>query len=171
MTDPILTTIPMDRFLTQIDALATAIATQAWRPDYIVGVGRGGLVPATFLSHAIDRPMLSIDLSAGVPDFADLLLERLRDRAASGARLLFVDDINDSGGTINGLKDAMAGMAGDAVRFAVLIDNIRSIATVDYRADTIDRAVTKDWFVFPWEAVASRDAVLKDWGAVPDRTS
>ncbi|MFZ2996689.1 phosphoribosyltransferase [Sphingobium sp.] len=170
MTDPILTDIAMDRFLAQVDALAVAIATAPWRPDHIVGVGRGGLVPATFLSHAIDRPMLSIDLSAGVPDFADLLLERLRDRAAKGARLLFVDDINDSGSTINGLKTAMADTPDDAVRFAVLIDNIRSIATIDYRAETIDRSVTKDWFVFPWEAVASRDAVVKDWGVMPDRT-
>ena len=170
MTDPILTDIPMDRFLAQVDALAVAIAAAPWRPDYIVGVGRGGLVPATFLSHAIDRPMLSIDLSAGVPDFADLLLERLRDRAASGGRLLFVDDINDSGGTINGLKAAMVDAPDDAVRFAVLIDNSRSSATVDYRAQTIDRTVTKDWFVFPWEAMASRAAVLQDWAVVPERT-
>ena len=47
MTQPILTDIPMESFLSHIDAVAGAIAKSDWRPDYIVGVGRGGLVPAS----------------------------------------------------------------------------------------------------------------------------
>ena len=46
-----------------------------------------------------------------------------------------------------------------------------SAARVDYRAETIDRAVTKDWFVFPWEKAASRASILADWGEQPDRTA
>ena len=53
----------------------------------------------------------------------------------------------------------------------MLIDNVSSAAKVEYRATTIDRIVTKDWFVFPWEAVASRASILSDWGEVPERTN
>jgi len=151
MTTPILTDIPFDRFTGQIDALASQIAASGWRPDHLVGVGRGGLVPATWLSHALDVPLLSIDLSAGIADFADLLLDRLAKRALGGERLLIVDDINDSGRTIMGLRAALAAAPSGQLRFAVLIDNIGSDTRVDYAAETIDRAVTKDWFVFPWE--------------------
>ena len=56
-----------------------------------------------------------------------------------------------------------------AVRFATLIDNSVSTERVDYRARVIDRTVTKDWFVFPWEAVAPAASHLADATAVPDR--
>ncbi|GAY22584.1 MULTISPECIES: phosphoribosyltransferase [Sphingobium] len=171
MGQPILTPVTMDAFLAQIDALARALAASQWRPDYLVGIGRGGLVPATYLSHATGLAMLSVDLSAKLPDFGEALLAGLAQRAATGETLLFVDDINDSGRTINAVRNALAPAPAAGVRFAVLIDNIRSAATVDYRAETIDRDATKDWFVFPWEAVASRDSILADWGEVPERTA
>ncbi|WP_176590253.1 phosphoribosyltransferase [Sphingobium sp. EM0848] len=168
MNQPIFTPVTMDSFLRQIDALSAALKASGWRPDYLVGIGRGGLVPATYLSHATDLPMLSVDMSAKLPDFGEALLAKLAVRAAAGEKLLFIDDINDSGRTINAVRDAMQGA--EAARFAVLMDNIRSAAKVDYRAETIDRAVTKDWFVFPWEAVASRESMVADWSAVPERT-
>jgi len=172
MEQPILTPVTMEAFLRQIDALAQQLAASAWRPDYLVGIGRGGLVPATYLSHATGLAMLSVDMSAKLPDFGEALLMRLAERAAAGARLLLVDDINDSGRTINHLRDVLnqAGAPAEAMRFAVLMDNLRSGASVDYRAETIDRAVTRDWFIFPWEAVASREAILADWKDVPERT-
>lgn len=151
MSTPILTAIPFDHFTGQIDTLARMIGASGWRPDHLVGIGRGGLVPATWLSHALDVPLLSVDLSAGIADFADLLLGRLAERALGGERLLIVDDINDSGRTIMGLRAALTAAPPAQLRFAVLIDNIASHTRVDYAAETINRAVTKDWFVFPWE--------------------
>jgi hypothetical protein len=55
------------------------------------------------------------------------------------------------------------------VRFATLIDNTASAEQVDYRHRTIDRRETKDWFVFPWEAVAPPAAIEDDAAAVPER--
>jgi hypothetical protein len=56
-----------------------------------------------------------------------------------------------------------------SIRFATLIDNVSSAQTVDYRARTIDRRVTKDWFIFPWEAVAPAEAIEEDAAEVPER--
>jgi hypothetical protein len=58
-----------------------------------------------------------------------------------------------------------------SIRFATLIDNVSSAERVDYSARTIDRAVTKDWFVFPWEAVAPATSLADDAAAVPERIS
>lgn len=170
---PIFTPIPHDRFVDHVMTLAARIGEDAWVPSYLIGIGRGGLVPATFLSHACGLPMLSVDYSSQVEEFADGALARLAARTRSGDRLLFVDDINDTGGTIGRLRTILAEQdaAPGSIRFATLIDNIRSAQRVEYHAETIDRAVTKDWFVFPWEAVAPQAALAEDAAAVPERTA
>jgi hypoxanthine phosphoribosyltransferase len=167
----IFTHIPHDDFVAAIRDLTALLAEDAWKPDFIIGVGRGGLVPAVFLSHATGLPMLSVDYSSQVKDFADDALMKLARRTLGGERLLFLDDINDSGRTIGHLRDTLAagGAAPGTIRFATLIDNVSSTQTVDYRARTIDRRDTKDWFIFPWEAVAPNAAIVDDAAAVPER--
>jgi len=167
----IFTEIPHEDFVAAVQALAEQLAGDAWKPDFIIGIGRGGLSPAVYLSHATGMQMLSVDYSSQVKDFADEPLIRLAGRTRAGERLLFLDDINDSGRTINHLREVLdgAGAVPGAVRFATLIDNVSSAATVEYRARTIDRRVDKDWFVFPWEAVAPAQALAEDAAAVPDR--
>lgn len=168
---PVFTPISHETFVTDVAALATAIASDPWQPTYLIGIGRGGLVPAVYLSHATGLPTLSCDLSAGVKDFADDVLVRLAQRTRDGERLLFVDDINDSGRTTGLLRAALAraGAKTGSIRFAALIDNAVSRERVDYRAQTIDRTTTKDWYVFPWEAMAPPATLADDAAAVPDR--
>ncbi|TXC71825.1 phosphoribosyltransferase [Sphingomonas ginsenosidivorax] len=169
---PIFTPIPQDEFVAAVHTLAAKLAADTdWKPDFIIGIGRGGLVPAVFLSHATGLSTLSVDFSSQVKDFADAPLVKLAARTQAGERLLFVDDINDSGRTITHLRRALAdaGAVDGAVRFAMLIDNISSAERIDYTARQIDRHVTKDWFVFPWEAVAPAAAIELDATAVPDR--
>ena len=168
---PTFTAIEQQAFVVAVRDLADQLAADDWTPDFIIGVGRGGLVPAVFLSHASGLPMLSVDYSSQVKDFADEPLVKLAARTRAGERLLFLDDINDSGRTITHLRTALAaaGAAPGAVRFATLIDNASSAERVEYRHRTIDRQVTKDWFVFPWEAVAPAASLEGDAAAVPER--
>jgi hypoxanthine phosphoribosyltransferase len=115
--------------------------------------------------------MLSVDHSSGEAEFADELLVKLAARSKGGQRILIVDDINDSGTTIDHLRSAILGHGGtaDEVRVAVLINNIRSRARVDYAASEIDRERDKRWFVFPWEAVAPRETLKEEAEEVPER--
>ena len=53
MRKPVLTDIEMARFLAQIDLLADAVIASGWRPDWIVGIGRGG-TPEQMLRKALD---------------------------------------------------------------------------------------------------------------------
>ncbi|MDX3899758.1 MAG: phosphoribosyltransferase domain-containing protein [Sphingobium sp.] len=170
-TAPELHYIADEAFLAEIKTVAQQIMTDIWRPDFVIGIGRGGLVPAVYISHRINLPMLSIDHSSKVPGFADELLAKVAAKSALGVRLLFIDDINDSGGTIDYIRRLLTdnGCDGANLRFAVLINNSRSRASVDYWAQMIDRDMDKRWFVFPWEAVGEMDAIVEEALSVPER--
>lgn len=163
--------ITYDRFLADIEALAAAVEADGWKPDFIVGIGRGGLAPGCFLSHRTAIPMLSVDHSSKVYVFAEALLVHLAMCTKAGERYLFVDDINDSGKTIAHLRAAIRDNGGNPanVRVAVLIDNVSSSERVEYAASTIDRTVDKDWFVFPWESVAPPETLAEEAMEDPDR--
>lgn len=168
---PVLNYIAYDDFLAKVRGLSRTLAADRWKPDFIIGIGRGGLVPAVYISHELQVPMLSVDHSSKVPGFADELLGKVAGKSADGTRLLFVDDINDSGGTIVYIRNLLAenGCNPDNLRFAVLMDNCRSQARVDYAAEEIDRAQDKRWFVFPWEAVMTAETLAEEAQAVPER--
>ncbi len=163
--------IPYESLLADVRTLAGQIARSDWQPDFVIGIGRGGLVPAVYISHQLALPMLSVDHSSKVPGFADELLGKVAEKSAAGTRLLFVDDINDSGGTIDYIRQLLAQNGGDTgnLRFAVVINNSRSKVSVDYWAQMIDRTEDKRWFVFPWEAVGANDTIVEEALSVPER--
>jgi len=162
-----------EEFLAKVRQLSRQIIASGWAPEFVIGVGRGGLVPAVYVSHQLGLPMLSIDHSSRLPGFADELLAKVATMSAAGSRLLFVDDINDSGGTITYIRELLSGngCAADNLRFAVLINNQRSQAQVDYWTDTIDRDDDKRWFVFPWESVGTQESIVEEARSVPERLS
>ncbi|HEX8300175.1 phosphoribosyltransferase [Sphingomonas sp.] len=150
---------------------AIADAAAEWEPSLLVGVGRGGLTPAVYLSHRMGLPLVSIDHSTRIAQFGEELVSVLAQRTRGGDRLLFIEDINDSGKTIGEIRTALAaeGAIAEHIRFAVLMNNVQSSQTVEYGFRAIDRAVQKDWFVFPWEAMAPREALQEDAMEVPER--
>ena len=160
-----------EEFLSKVRLLSRKVLESGWAPEFVIGVGRGGLVPAVYISHQLELPMLSIDHSSRLPGFADELLAKVATMSARGSRLLFVDDINDTGSTIAYIRQLLgdSGCAQENLRFAVLINNTISSAQVDYWTDEIDRAEDKRWFVFPWESVSTKASIVEEARAVPER--
>ena len=169
--EPVLLYLPYERFLEEVETLAKAIEADDWTPDFLVGVGRGGLVPAAYLSHRTAIPMLSVDHSSGEAGFADELLDKLAAKIGDGRNILIVDDINDSGGTIQYLRAAIETKTSNpaGLRVAVLVHNVRSKAKAEYRGSEIDRDRDKRWCVFPWEAVAPPSTLKVEALEVPER--
>lgn len=169
--EPTLLYLPYERFLEEVETLALAIEANTWKPDFLVGIGRGGLVPAAYLSHRTGIQMLSVDHSSGEVGFADDLLDKLAAKIRGGLNILIVDDINDSGGTIQYLRAAIETKIGEPARLrvAVLVHNVRSRAKAEYHGSEIDRDRDKRWYVFPWEAVAPRETLKVEALAVPER--
>jgi xanthine phosphoribosyltransferase len=169
--EPTLHYLPYERFLDEVETLAQLLEADSWKPDFLVGIGRGGLVPAAYLSHRTGLQMLSVDHSSGEAGFGDELLDKLAKKITSGSNILIVDDINDSGGTIQYLRAAIEAKIGepDRLRVAVLVHNVRSRAKAEYHGSEIDREQDKRWYVFPWEAVAPRSTLKVEALAVPER--
>ena len=118
-----------------------------FRPDLIVGIKRGGLVPAVHLSHTFDVKMECVGWSTRdhVQREHNMVVSEAVDM---GHNVVFVDDINDSGLTMSQLKEHYVGQRNANVVFTTLITKLDSQFTVDYAPFTLadDR-----WVVFPWE--------------------
>jgi hypoxanthine phosphoribosyltransferase len=121
-----------------------------------------------FLSHRMGLPLVSIDHSTRIAQFGEELVAA---RTRAGDHLLFVEDINDSGKTIGEIRAALVERGAEIAntRFAVLIDNVKSRQRVEYSFREIDRGIVKDWFVFPWEAMAPATVLAEEALEVPER--
>jgi uncharacterized protein len=140
-----------------------------WKPDYIVGLTRGGLVPAIMFSHYMNIPMHTLNVS--LRDNTDIGPESNLWMAEDAfgynmdrpKKILIVDDINDSGATLNWvMEDWRSGCLpqderwndvwNNNVRFAVMINNEASnFKSPDYVGKIINKAERDEWVVFPWE--------------------
>ena len=95
-----------------------------WRPDFIVGVTRGGLWPAMMLSHYLGIKMYTLDVRMRDGDEKEHC-EWLIDEATCGTNILIIDDINDTGETFSWIRNDW-GVLENNLRFAALIDNVPS---------------------------------------------
>jgi len=130
-----------------------------WMPHYIVGIKRGGLVPAVVLSHNINAPMyiMNCQLRDGAadilgPDSGIYLSEPMA--ANLHSKILLVDDICDSGDTFErSVEQLMNGNGFTNIKTCCLIYNTRQKFIPDFYARKIDRKKDKNWISFPWEVI------------------
>jgi len=132
--------------------LAGTIADSGFRPEIVIAIARGGLLPAGALSYALGTKAAGTlnvefytDVEETLPD--PVVLAPLLDTdAIVGKRLLVVDDVADSGRTLALVMGMMAERGADA-RSAVLYTKPRSIIRPDYSWRDTDL-----WITFPWSA-------------------
>jgi len=159
MTREILT---YELFGRAVRELAEQIADSDFRPDILLGIARGGLVPAGALAYALDCKNLftiSVEFYTGVDarlDVPVMLPPFLDARDLDAAKVLVVDDVADTGKTLELVHEFCSGHVAEA-RTAVLYEKPQSIIKADFAWRRTDR-----WINFPWsseEPVVSRSAV------------
>jgi uncharacterized protein len=153
----------------QVSEILRQIMMSDWRPDYVVGLTRGGLVPANLISQYLGCRMetLKISLRDGTECESNLWMaeDAFGHEMEQPKKILIVDDINDTGATLNYIREDWPSgcfpdhsrwteVWGTNVRVAVLVDNesSRSQIPISYSAVDINKAVDNAWIVFPWES-------------------
>ena len=129
---------------------AEKIRQSSFKPDVIVGVTRGGWVPARVLSDLL-----------GVPDFATVRVEfylgvtETRNEpvliqgvsaVVTGKKVLIVDDVADTGKSLQLAREHVLQQGATEVRIATVYRKPWSVIKPDYY-----EAETSCWVVFPWE--------------------
>ena len=148
----------------QTQEILRQIQRDAWVLDYVVGLTRGGLVPANLISQYLEVPMECLKVSLRDDNAPPEHNCWMAEDAFNGKRILIVDDINDSGATLNWIKQdwqesCLSGhpdwetVWGNTVRVATLVDNESSASelNVSYSAVGLNKAEEDVWIVFPWE--------------------
>jgi hypoxanthine phosphoribosyltransferase len=118
--------------------------------DRVIGISRGGLIPGVFLSHKFNAPFTAVGVSSYndethlqeslICDTPDVIFEGWE------GLILIVDDIADSGKTLQFLQSKIAHNDKISVVIATLYYKEGSIVKPDYYVETTSR-----WIVFPWE--------------------
>lgn len=145
-----------------------------WRPDYIVGITRGGLVPSVILSHMTDIPMHTLCVQLA----NDTLEENTESNVwmsehAFGfsdgeynptfrKNILIVDDINRGGDAVQWIMNDWqkscflpevdwSDIWHKNVRFASLVECDTSTVQMDYYAEELSDPEHDIWVRFFWE--------------------
>jgi hypoxanthine phosphoribosyltransferase len=125
--------------------LAREVRRSDFKPDLIVGIAKGGLIPATLVAKYLHLPITSIliqsytgkdkrkhpEIEIDIPEDLDAF------------RVLIVDDIVDSGETMQLAKEHLSFLD---VKTAALYYKPNRVHTPDFY-----RVQTDKWIKFPWE--------------------
>jgi uncharacterized protein len=139
--------ISWDEYFAICKGLARAVAP--FRPDLILGIIRGGMYPATLLSHLLRYPELyAIRVTSRYQD------EIVHDRpvwvvrppdAVAGKKVLVVDEIAGQGLTLAMATNEVARMGAQEVRSAVMYAHQRGKEVPDYIGIISDELILNPW--------------------------
>ena len=88
-----------------VNEILRQMAKDRWTPDIVVGISRGGLLPAKMISQYLEKPLEIVKISLRNEGICESNLALVED-ALKMKRILIVDDINDTGANniIHGLN-------------------------------------------------------------------
>jgi len=136
-----------------IRSISAGVRSTAPGVDCVLGISRGGLVPAVALSNALGvSPFHAIAVGRNVGD--GQYLDKQPPKVLwgddltglRGRRVLVVDDVAGSGATLDHVREQVVLAGAAEVWTAVLVRMKRGAGKADFVAVELD-----DWVVFPWE--------------------
>ena len=162
--------VSYDEYHNLIEKLAIKIHQSSWEFDTILCLARGGMRPGDVLSRIFDKPLAIMSTSsyraqAGtVQGHLDIAKYITTPQGEIAGRVLLVDDLADSGLTLNSVIDSLKHnyKAITELRSAVIWTKAMSSFSPDYCVEFLP---TNPWIHQPFESYdAMRPAqLLKKW--------
>ena len=142
-----------DEMISDCRVIVRAMAHDNFKPDVIVGPGRGAYPFGVMLSHYFEVPFEAFrwqTRDGKIEDSETLqhILSKYIDK-----KILIVDDINDTGTTLIGINEVVNGLDffNQSISYATLFDKESSkFSKVDYTANVV-LPDQERWIVFPYE--------------------
>jgi len=131
-------------------SLTQKIQNQDYKPDIIIAIAKGGLIPARILTDLLEIQELEyiqvefykdINITRQEPTLKQNLTNQVL-----GKKTLLVDDIADTGRSLNLAKIHLQQQGANQIKTATLYQKPQSSITPDFCEKQ-----TTSWVVFPWE--------------------
>ncbi len=129
---------------------AQKILIQNYLPDMVIGISRGGIIPARILADLLETSefaTIQIEFYVDINQTkAEPTLKQPFTTNVAGKKVLLVDDIADSGESLKLAKTHLQQQGASEVKTATLYQKPQSITTPDFYEKQ-----TTNWVVFPWD--------------------
>lgn len=139
-----------EKIYTMLLHLAQWIRKSGFEPDVIVGVCRGGWLPARVLSDLLGNPQIA---SVKTEFYLGVAERKNKPRitqhvsvSVQGKKVLVADDVTDTGQSLRLVKSHLRKLGAVEVRVVTLYHKPWSKITPDFYEKETSR-----WIVFPWE--------------------
>ena len=129
---------------------AQNIQGTSFKPEAIVAVARGGLVPGRVLNDLLETPQLAtiqIEFYVGIVETKrEPILKQALTTSLRGKKVLLVDDIADSGKSLQLAKMHLQAQGVTEIKTATLYYKPQSALKPDFYEKQ-----TCNWLIFPWD--------------------
>jgi len=130
--------------------LAEAVRKSGFEPDVIVGVSRGGWIPARIMSDLLETPKLANVTAEFYVRVAETKREPTITQPVSlpvkDKKVLVVDDVTDTGESLKLVNLHLKNQGASEIKIATIYYKPWSITVPHYYEKE-----TRCWIVFPWE--------------------
>jgi uncharacterized protein len=138
---------------------AQKIQTADYKPDVVVAISRGGLIPARILADLLEVRQLAtihIEFYIGLGETKEQpTLKQGLVLTLAGKRVLLVDDIADTGKSLQYAIGYLQEQGSIEIKTATVYYKTQSLIKPDFY-----EKLTGCWVVFPWEAKETLRKIL-----------
>jgi xanthine phosphoribosyltransferase len=128
--------VSWEEFQGLVSKICRDITLSNWKPDYIVGITRGGLLPAVMISHYFNIPCHTLKVSLRDDDCGESNLWMAEDALGPNSRERFVENPVDVAGILEAANDLLE--EGETYKHILIVDDIN------------DSGATLNWIMQDW---------------------
>lgn len=136
----------------ELNMLSRLLANRAreYNFTHVIGIARGGLVPATIISYVLDIPLVTCSVSS----YDDTIKGELTiqddlniSKFTKDSKVLIVDDICDTGDTIHWITNKLT-TSNIKHETACIFTKKKHVEKLKFYGSVVSE---DKWIVFPWE--------------------